>query len=210
MLLGPEAFSMDKTLVVAVATAAIAVAAAVARHHLVAIIAALVGGGVIILDRYDVLGRYGDVTPLPAGHETVRAGRAGEPVEWSKLYINSASVPQPGSPSNISTLSVMGTNVSGSDIKLGEAYFLCGLDGTKLDTQIGRGGARYKIHDMEPLPPGALFFVVSDPFRPTNRGLSAGEFLKTCATISFVAKYNGITQTVDFDRRAVELALPKP
>jgi hypothetical protein len=210
MLLGPEAFSIDKTLVVAVVAAAIAVAASVARHYFVAIIAALVGGGLVILDRYDVLGRYSDITPLSAGRETVRARRAGEPVEWSKLFVNSVSVPQPGSPANISTLGVLGTNVSNSDIKLGETYFLCGLDGTKLNTQIGRGGARYKINDIGPLPPGALFFVVSDPLGPKNGGISAGEFLKTCPTVSFVAKFNGTTQTVDFDRQAVESALPKP
>jgi len=190
--------------VVAVAAALTALAAVFARHYAIAMIAALVGAGIIIHDR------YGDFQQLPAGGETVLARRDENPVEWSRLYINSAGASQPGTVVNISALGIMGTNVSNEEIKLDEVYFLCGLDGTKLNAQIGRGGARYKARDLGPLPPGALFFVVSDPLGPTDAGLSPSEFLKTWATIAFVARYNGTTQRIEFDRQTVESALPKP
>lgn len=146
----------------------------------------------------------------PVGSENLQTLRHGSSMQWSKLYINRTAASQPGTVSNISTLGIMGTNVGDRGIKLNEVYFLCGVDERKLNTQIGRGGARYKIRDIGPLPPGALFFVVSDPLGPTDDGLSLSEFLKSCATVSFVAKYNGTTEQIDFDRQTVESALPKP
>ena len=204
MLLGPEAFSMDKTLVVALAAVAVAVAAAVARHHFIAIVAALAAGAAFILDR------YGGFQQLPAGGETARMELHGRPVSWSKLYVNGAAASRPGNSSNVSTLSIMGANAGDQEIKFHELYFLRDRDGKKLAVQIGRAGARYKIQDAPSLPPGALFFVVSDPLGPTDQGLSVSEFLTAWTTISFVAKYNGMAQTIGFDRQTVELALPKP
>lgn len=195
---------MSWIFVVAVTAALIAVAASIARHRLIAIIAALLGGAAIILDRFDAFQQ------VPAGGETVPMSLHGSPVAWSRLYINSPAAPQPGNLSNISTVSIMGTNVGHEEIKLDEAYFLCDLDGTKLKVQIGRGGARYKIKELGPLPPGALFFVISEPLGPKDAGLSPSEFLKTWATISFVAIYNGTTLKIEFDRQTVESALPKP
>jgi hypothetical protein len=104
----------------------------------------------------------------------------------------------------------MGTNISDQEIKLDDVYFLCGVDERKLAAQIGRGGVRYKIRDIGPLPLGALFFAVSDPLGPKEVGLSPREFLKSCATVSFVAKYNGTREQIDFDQQTVESALPKP
>lgn len=196
----------DGIFVIAAAAVLIVIAASISRYYVVAIIAALVGGGSIALDRYADVGQ----PPPPAAGDSVRMGFHGSPVAWSRLYINSAAASQPGQPSNVSTLSIMGNNVSEREIKLDEVYFLRDLDGTKLNVQIGWGGVRYKIRDIRPLPPGALFFVVSDPLGRADGGLSASEFLKTWATISFVAKYNGTTQTIEFDRQTVEAALPKP
>ena len=194
----------DRIFVVAVAAALIAVAASIARRHFIAMLAMLAGGGLIILDRYN------DFQQLPAAGEIKRMALHGSPVSWSSLYVNGVTASRLGGPANISTLSIMGANASDQEIKFHELYFLCDLDGTKLAAQIGRGGTRYKLHDIPPLPPGAFFFVVSDPLGPTDVGLSPSEFLKTWATISFVAKYNGTTQTIDFDRQTVEAALPKP
>ena len=194
----------DRIFVVAVAAALIAVAASVARYHFIAIIAVLLGGAAFILDRYN------GFEQLPAGGETKRMALQGSPVSWSNIYINGVTASRPATLSNISTLSLMGANAGNQEIRFHELYFLCNLDGTKLAVQIGRGGARYKIQNAPPLPPGALFFVVSDPLGPRDVGLSPSEFLTTWATISLVAKYNGTTQTIDFDRQAVEAALPKP
>lgn len=207
MLSGPEAVAISMTdwiFVVAVPVALIAIAASIARYHFIAIIVALVGTAAIILDR------YADFQKLPAGGETIRMGLHGSPVAWSRLYINGTAASRSGNLLNVSTLSIMGTNVSDREIKLDQAYFLCDLDGTKLNAQFGRGGMRYKIRDIPPLPPGAVFFVVSDPIGPKDAGLSPSEFLKTWATISFVAKYSGTTQKIEFDRQTVEAALPKP
>lgn len=207
MLSGALVTSMtDRIFVIAAAAVLIAVAASISRYYFVAIIAALVGAGAIALDRYADFGQ----SPASAAGESVRMGFHGSPVAWSGLYINSAAASQPGNLSNVSTLSVMGKNVSEREIRLDEVYFLSDLDGTKLNAQIGWGGARYKIRDMGPLPPGALFFVVSDPLGPTDAGLGPSAFLKAWATISFVARYNGTTQTIEFDRQTVESALPKP
>jgi len=194
----------DRIFVVAVAVALIAVAASIARYHFIAVIAALVGSAAIILDR------YGDFRRLPAGGESAQMELHGRPVSWSKLYVNGAAAFRPGDASRVSTLSMMGANASDQEIKFHELYFLCDLDGRKLAVQIGWGGRRYKIPDLPPLPPGAFFFVVSNPLGPTDAGLSPSEFLKTWTTISFVAKYNGTTQTIDFDLQAVQAALPKP
>jgi hypothetical protein len=176
----------------------------ITRYYSIVIIAALIGAGVIIYDF------YGGSQQLPAEGEAVKTGHYGSSVQWSRLYINSAAASQPRAVLNVSTVGIMGTNISDAQVKMDEIYFLCGIDGRRLNAQIGRGGARYKTRDVGPLPPGALFFVVSDPLGPVDAGLNPSEFLKTCATVSFVARYNGITQQIDFDRQTVESALPKP
>jgi len=216
MLLGPETFAIsmaNRSFLIAAGVALIALVASVTRYYFLAIIAALVGAGIIIYDF------YADSQQSPVGGAIVRTLPHGSSVQWSRLYINraavsqhinSAAASQPGTVLNVSTLGIMGTNVSDHEIKLDAAYFLCGVDERKLDTQIGRGGARYKIRDLGPLPPGALFFVISDPLDPTEASLSPSEFLKRCAALSFVAKYNGTTEQIDFDRKTIEAALPKP
>jgi len=201
----------DWMLVIAVALTLLAVAAAIARYRLTAIIVALVGSGLIIFDRYGDFqqlwsGRQSDDETAPRELHRSHDGT----VAWSRLFINSAGVAERGKPLNVATLGIMGTNVSDRDITLEDAYFIGGLDGKKLKVQIGRGGGRYKIRDVGPLPPGAVFFVVSDPLGPTKEGVSSSEFLETWATLSFVARYNGTTQQLDFNRRTVEASLPKP
>jgi hypothetical protein len=180
--------------------ALISLAARVARYYFIAIIAALIGAGVITYDFYR--GSH----QLPAGDETIR----GSSLQWSRLYVGSAAACKSGTVLNVSTVGIMGTNVGDAKVKLDEAYFLCGIDERRLNAQIGRGGARYKIADVGPLPPGAPFFVVSDPLGPVDAGLTPSEFLKTCATVSLVVKCNGTTQQIDFDWRTIESVLPKP
>jgi hypothetical protein len=181
--------------------ALISLAARITRYYSTAIIVALIGAGVIIYNF------YGSSQQLPAGGQIIQTGSS---VQWSRLYINSAGASKPGAVLNVSTLGIMGTNVSDAEVKLDEAYFLCGIDERRLNAQIGRGGARYKIRDVGPLPPSALFFVVSDPLGPVDAGLNISEFLKICATVSLVVKYNDTTQQIDFDRGTVESVLPKP
>jgi hypothetical protein len=201
MLLRPE--MSNGSFLISAVVALISLAAWITRYYSIAIIVALVGAGVIIYDF------YGGSQQLPAAGEAVRTGHLGSSVRWSRLYINGAAASQPGAVVNVSTVSIMGTNVSDAEVKLDEAYFLCGIDERRLNAQIGRGGARYKTRDVGPLPPGALFFVVSDPLGSADAGLNPSEFLKICATVSLVAKYNGTTQQIDFDRQTVESILPK-
>lgn len=200
----------DMIFVIAVAVALIAVAASIARYYLIGMLLILIGSGLIIFDRFADFqqlwsGSQSDDEPVPTELHTSHEST----VAWSRLFINSAGVAQPGQPLNISTLGIMGTNISDQNITLEDAYFIGGLDGTKLKVQIGRGGARYKVGDVGPLAPSDVFFVVSDPLGPTNAGISPSEFLKTWATLSFVAKYNGTTQQLDFDRHTVQASLPK-
>jgi hypothetical protein len=203
----------DTIFIIAAVMALMAVAASIARYRLISIALALVGSGMIVLDRYgDFQHLWSGGQQLSSDDEAISTGLHSShesTVAWSRLFINSAGVAQPGQPLNIATLSIMGTNVSDGDIKLGDAYFIGGVDGTKLNVQIGRGGARYKIGDLGPLPPGAVFFVVSEPIVPRDAGVSPGQFLKTWATLSFVARYNSTTQQLDFDQHAVEASLPK-
>jgi hypothetical protein len=185
-------------------------------HAIIAIVAVLAGGAAVIFDHYN------GFQQLPAGGETPATGRMDGQnsrggydgvrgnVKWSRLFINGPAASQAGDFLNVSTLSIMGTNVSDKEVKLDEAYFLSGLEETKLKAHIGRGGGRYNIEEMRPLPPGALFFIVSDPLGRVDAGLSQSEFLKNWARISFVARYDGTTQTIEFDRQTVEVALPKP
>lgn len=195
---------------VGVAALVVAVAASIARYRVVALAAALIAGGAVLLDHY---GTNEGARPLPevsADRDSTPMEPHGSPVSWSRLYIDSTPDPKSAKAANIAALSIAGTNVGSGDLKLEEAYFVSGIDGTKLDVRIGRDGTRYKIQDLGPLPPGAFFFVASDPIGPTNAGLSADDFLKTWATISFVVKYNGATQTVEFGRETVESLLSKP
>jgi hypothetical protein len=201
---------MDVLLWAAVATALIALTALIARYRIIALAAALFAGAAVLVDFY---GNYQDAPTGPeesADRDSPAMQAQGTPVAWSRLYIDSTSDPQSRKPANISALSIAGTNVGKEAIKLDEAYFVSGVDGNRLNARIGRDGMRYKVQDLGPLPPGAFFFVVSEPIGPTNAGLNPGDFLKTWATIYFVAKYNGSTQRIAFDRRTVESLLPTP
>ena len=190
---------------VAAAASLIAAAASAGRNRVIAtaVVAALVGAGAIALAYYE------HYRPLPTSAAVVQTHIQTGPVTWSRLYFNSTSASQTETPSNISSLSIAGTNVGAQEIKLDDAYFLSGIDGTKLNVQIGRGGRRYEIKSTSPLPPGAFFFVVSDPLGPKDQGLSQDNFLKTWSTIYFVIKYNGTTQKIEFDQEAVEAMLTK-
>ena len=189
---------------VAAAASLIAAAASAGRYRVIvtaaAAVVALVAAGAIALVYYQ------HHQPLPSSADVVQARQTG-PVTWSRLYINSAAASQSGAPANIAALSIAGTNTGSQEIKLDDAYFLSGIDGTKLSVQIGRGGGRYKIQNVSPLPPGAFFFVVSDPIGPKDQGLSPDNFLKTWGTIYFVVKYNGTTQKIEFDQETVESTL---
>jgi hypothetical protein len=201
---------MDVSLRFAVAALVIAIAASIVRYRVIAIAAALIGGGAVVADYYGNSQGMIPAPDAPAGQESTPVQAHGGAVAWSRLYLDATSEPQPGKPATISSFSITGTNVSSGDIKFDEIYFVSGADGTRIDVQIGRDGMRYKIRDLAPLPPGAFFFVVSDSIGPTKAGLATDDFLKKWATISFVAKYDGATQQIEFDRRTVQSLLPNP
>jgi len=190
---------------VTAAASLIAAAASAGRYRVVATaagVAVLVTAGAIGLTYYE------RNQPLPTSADVGQTRIQTGPVTWSRLYIDITASSQTGTPAKISTLSIAGT-VGAEEIKLDDAYFLSGVDGTKLNARIGRGGGRYEIKNVSPLPPGAFFFVVSDPVGPKDQGLSPDNFLKTWGTIYFVVKYNGTTQKIEFDQEAVESILTK-
>jgi hypothetical protein len=145
-----------------------------------------------------------------SGGDLLRMGLQGEPLGWSRLYINNTIIAPSSKPMNISTLTIMGGNVSDKEITLDEAYFLSGIDGTRLDVKISWGGAPYKIREIKPIPAGAFLFIISDPIGPPNEGLSQEDFYKKWAIVTFIAKYNGVTQRIPFDQAAVKSMIPKP
>jgi hypothetical protein len=196
----------------AVAAAIIAAVAALARYRRTATAAALIGCAAVGLYAYEAYrpaqseaGNVGTATP-----DNPQLDMQGIPIGWSRLYINAVPVSAPGKPANITTLSIMGRNTGSAPIKLDEAYFLSRIDGTKLDAKVDLGGRRYKLADMAPIPPGGLFFVLSDPIGPANIGLTADDFLKTWASLYFVGRYAGSTQKIPFDRDMVLASLPRP
>jgi hypothetical protein len=65
------------------------------------------------------------------------------------------------------------------------------------------------IQEIKAIPAGAFVFVMSDPIGPPKVGLSQDDFLNKWAIVTFIAKYNGITQRIPFDREAVKSMLPK-
>ena len=191
---------------VAAAASLIAAVTSAGRYRLMAaaaVVAALVTAGAIALAYYE------HYQPLATSADVVQTRSQTGPVTWSRLYINSTPTSESRAPANVSSLSIAGTNVGAGEIKLDDAYFLSGVDGTKLSARIGRGGGRYEIKNTSPLPPGAFFFVVSDPIGPKDQGLSPSNFLKTWGTIYFVVKYNGTTQKIEFDQDTVESMLTK-
>jgi hypothetical protein len=144
------------------------------------------------------------------GSDLLRAGLNGSPMGWSQLYINDTALGAAAKPMNITELTLFGGNVSDKEITLDDAYFLSGIDSTRLDAKIGWGGTQYKIQEIKPIPAGAFVFIMSEPIGPPNVGLSQADFIDKWATVIFIAKYNGITQRVSFDREAVKSAIPKP
>jgi hypothetical protein len=198
---------MDVFLWVAVAAVVIAVTASITRYRIIALAAALFAGGAVLLGYYGANQGASVVPEVSADRDSTAVEPHGSPVSWSRLYLDSTT---DSKTTNIAAFSIAGTNVGTGDLKLEEAYFVSGVDGTKLNVRVGRDGMRYKIQDLSPLPPGAFFFVVSDPLGPTKAGLSAEDLLKTWATISFVVKYNGTAQTIEFGRKTLESLLPKP
>lgn len=201
---------MDVLLWAAVAAVFIAVAAAITRYRIIALAAALFAAGAVLFAYYGPYQGVPVAAEVPGDRDGTGMQARGSPVAWSRLYIDGTSDSQPGKPANISAFSIAGTNVGSGDLKLDEAYFISGVDGTRLNVRIGRDGMRYKVQDLDPLPPGAFFFIVSDPIGPSNTGLSRDDFLKTWATVHFVAKYNGTTQEIEFGPKTVESLLPKP
>jgi hypothetical protein len=196
----------------AAAAALVAGIAALARYRTAATIAALIGCIAVGLYVYEA---YRPAPTEPDSAETaapdnLQLGMPGVPIGWSRLYINTVLVAAPGKPANIATLSIMGRNNGGEVIKLDEAYFLSRIDGTRLDTKIDLGGRRFKVADTIPIPPGGLFFVLSDPIGSPNIGLTPDDFLKRWASLDFVVRYAGTTQTIPFDRDMVLSSLPKP
>lgn len=201
---------MDTFIWLAAGAVFIAAVASLARYRIIALVAALVAGGAIFLDYYDSSRRLPIGSEAPADRSGAAIEAHGTPVAWSRLYINGTPDLQSGKLANVSALTIAGTNVGSEDIKLDDAYFLSATDGKRLGVRIGRGGARFSVRDTDPLPSGAFFFVVSDPVSPRSPGLSPDDFLKTWSTIYFVAKYNGRTQQIEFDRKTVESMLSKP
>jgi hypothetical protein len=137
-------------------------------------------------------------------------GLEGGPIGWSRVYINDTVIAPSDKPMNINNLTIMGGNLSKEEIKLDDAYFISGMDSSRLDVKIVIAGALYKPQEIKPIPAGAMLFIKSDPIGPPNVGLSQDDFLRKWGAIIFIAKYNGMTKRIVFDQTEVKSFLPRP
>ena len=137
-------------------------------------------------------------------------GLKGQPLGWSQLFINNTIISPTGKPMNITDLDMMGANLSDKEIKLDDIYFISGMDGERLNVKIGLGGTRYKIEDINPIPPKAIFFISSDPIGPPNTGFPQQEFLNKWGAMTLVVKFDGTEQRIAFDKDTVIASLPRP
>jgi len=171
------------------------------RRMIVPIVSALVAWGAVLFGFYDQHFRQ------QSGPDLLRRDLKGGPIGWSKLFINNTMITTDDL-LRIKNLSVFGGNISDEEIKIDDAYFLSGISGKRLNVKIGWGGAEYPLNIINPIPPGAFVFVISDNIGQQG-GLSEPDFLKEWSIIYFVAEYNGKKQRIAFDRTAVNEAIPE-
>jgi hypothetical protein len=202
----------DLSFWLAVAAALVAIIAAIAHLRAVAAVAALFGLAAAGLTAYANLHRGAVNSQVTQGAEsqTLRTATQSGPIQWSRLSINTIPAAAPGKPPNIATLGIIGINNGKEAIKIDDAYFLSGVDGTRLDATIDFGGSRKKPSDMTPIPPGGLFFVLSNALGRPNLGLAETEFLKTWASLTFVIGFDGTSKRIRFDQDMISEILPKP
>jgi hypothetical protein len=136
-------------------------------------------------------------------------GLKGEPLGWSQPLLGSYGIEPSNKPTNVTDISIVGGNVSKQEVKLDDAYFLSGIDGTRLDAKISWGGISYKVQEIRPIPAGAVL-IMSASFGRPGVGLSQEDFLQKWAITIFVVVQNGITQRTEFDQEKMKSLLPKP
>lgn len=144
------------------------------------------------------------------GPDFLRDELQGKPLGWSRLYINNTVYSPTAKPINITDLTIMGGNLGEKEVKLEDAYFLSGIDGTRLGAKVGWGGTQDTPQELNPVPPGAFLFVLSDPVGPPGVGLSQDDFLNKWAIVIFVATYDGGEHQFTFGQTEVKSFLPKP
>jgi hypothetical protein len=202
----------DLSFWLAVAGAVVAIVAAIAHLRAVAAMAALFGLAAAALAAYGNLEKEPGIPGAVRGTEAEGSRTAVQsgPIQWSRLSINTVPAAAPGKPPNIATLGIIGTNTGDQAIKIDDAYFLSGVDGTRLDATIDFAGSRKKPADMTPIPAGGLFFVLSNALGRPNLGLTEAEFLKTWGSLTFVVRFDGTSKRIRFDQDMVAEILPKP
>jgi hypothetical protein len=136
------------------------------------------------------------------------SGFKGEPIGWSPPLLGSFTE-QATKALSITGISIVGNNVSKQEVKLDDAYFLSGIDGTRLDAKITWGGSTYKVQEIRPVPAGAIL-IMSASFGKLGVGLSQDDFMQKWAVMIFVTVQNGVSQRIDFDREKMKSFLPKP
>jgi hypothetical protein len=141
-----------------------------------------------------------------SGPDLILNSLQGSPVGWSTIFLDRADV---NDPPNVRNVSLTGGNVSEEEIRLDDAYLLSGISGDRLDLKVIWGGKAYAIKDIKPIPPRAIFVLVSDTFNPP-KGISEKDFLVNWSIIYFVAEYKGQKQRITFDEKTISALLPKP
>jgi hypothetical protein len=135
-------------------------------------------------------------------------GFKGEPLGWAPPLLGSFTE-QSMKTMNVTDVSIVGGNVSKQEVKLDDAYFLSGIDGTRLDAKISWGGSTYKVQEIKPIPAGAML-IMSASFGKPGVGLSQDDFMQKWAILIFVTVQNGVTQRNEFDQEKMKSFLPKP
>jgi len=144
-----------------------------------------------------------------SGHNLLMAGLHGTPMGWGDLFLNDTVVSPSSRPVNIRNMSVFGGNTGDREVRIDDAYFLSGIDGSTIGVKIVWGAQTYKVTEIRPIPPGALLFLMSDPVAKDPDGMMQDEFLSKWSIVTLVVKYDGVEHRIPFDETAVKAAIPR-
>ncbi len=177
----------------ALAAAAVTTVAAIRRVPRLAVIAALVAWIGIGLDYW-----FGPSRGFLSSPNFWSRGTE-EPISWQPF----AQAVDPGDPqTKYSTLEMIGRNISEHEVKLRDAYFVSGVTGEQVNLKVQIIPLAAAIADINPIPPAAIFALITTLGPDDDTGITAADFLKTWGPFSFVVEYDDEkTYRIDLNRQ---------
>jgi hypothetical protein len=179
---------------VGIAAGVVSIIGVFSRYRLISVIAAVIACGAVAFDFL-----YG---PPRGSFLTFNIG------QWNWLaYVQGLDVGN--NQYRYFLLEMVGTNVGSKEIKVDDAYFVSGVTGAQAHVKVQMANKPAAIDEINPVPPRASLGLYTE-LNPPN-GLSADDFLKLWGPFSFVVKYDGNTQRVDFTReQTVQMVTHNP